>query len=564
MDAPVDKLPLGELLKARGVIGDEQIAFALHEHTVSGEKFGSILTSTGLVTEYDLALGLADQANIPYHDLDQLAIDANLLRRVNRNLCLSQKFLPVLRDENQILIATSSIDFASMTQTVTRHTGLAPEYVMVEESKLIDAIHHYYHFLDNPVEELLDREIHIISNDHSQARPVEQLLEHLFHLAAKHRASDIHLRPMTDTLNIAFRIDGVMRSMLSLPNPFKRLISSLKLKAGMDIAEQRLPQDGSFESTILNTQYYFRASTTVCPYGENMVVRILPMKSAFMGIGQLGFLEDDAKHMSRMFNEPFGLVLLTGPTGSGKTSSLYATLLTLNLLHKNVLTVENPIEFRLPLLRQTEVNPKAGYTFANAIKYFLRHDPDVLLVGEIRDPETAGTALTAAETGHMVLSTLHTNSAIGAIPRLQSLGIKPYMLADSLVGIVSQRLVRRICPSCKQGYTPSQEELDYIGDNNITELYRGTGCDHCGGTGYRGRTLIYEMLEFNKELRAMIGSGADMASLEAAARRSGFRDILHTALVKVKSGTISIEEVHRVLGHGFNSDDSWGKEPSLI
>jgi type II secretory ATPase GspE/PulE/Tfp pilus assembly ATPase PilB-like protein len=317
----------------------------------------------------------------------------------------------------------------------------------------------------------------------------------------------------------------------------------------MDIAEQRLPQDGRFTATILNNSYDFRVSTIVLPQGENMVMRILPMESAIMGLGQLGFMPEHIQHMQKIFNEPFGIVLLTGPTGSGKSTTLYAGIRCLNLLEKNVLTVEEPIEYEIPLLRQTQVNEKAGYTFANAIRYFLRHDPDAILVGEIRDAETAATALTASTTGHLVLSTLHANSALGAIPRLRDLGIRPFLIADSLIGVVSQRLVRKICIHCKRSYEPEAWELAYLKKPDITELYKGTGCDVCNQSGYFGRTLVYELFTANRELTLMIEKGADINQLALKSKENGYVDIFDITTQKVLSGITTTEEALRTLGH---------------
>jgi general secretion pathway protein E/type IV pilus assembly protein PilB len=322
------------------------------------------------------------------------------------------------------------------------------------------------------------------------------------------------------------------------------------MRADMDIAEQRLPQDGRFTATILNNSYDFRVSTIVLPQGENMVMRILPMESAIMGLGQLGFLPEHIRQVERIFNEPFGIILLTGPTGSGKSTTLYAGIRRLNLLEKNVLTVEEPIEYDIPLLRQTQVNEKAGYTFANAIRYFLRHDPDVILVGEIRDAETAATAVTASTTGHLVLSTLHSNSALGAIPRLRDLGIRPFLIADSLLGVVSQRLVRKICNHCKVAYRPAEWEKRYLKDDTLDRLYRGKGCEVCNHTGYFGRTLVYELLTVDRELALMIEQEADVHRLAAKAKSGGgYVNIFDITAQKVASGVTTTREALRTLGH---------------
>ena len=403
--------------------------------------------------------------------------------------------------------------------------------------------------MENPVEKLIETEVNLLSQDVEMARGMDNLVNYILQLAVKMRATDIHIKPMEKSVNVAFRVDGVLTSVLSLPTPLKRIISSIKMKAEMDIAEQRLPQDGRFSATILNNNFDFRVSTVVSPYGENIVLRILPMESAVMGMGQLGFFDDDIQEVANMFNEPFGIILLTGPTGSGKSTTLYAGIRSLDLLEKNVLTVEDPIEYSLPLLRQTQVNEKAGYNFANAIRFFLRHDPDVILVGEIRDSETAATAITASTTGHLVLSTLHTNNAVGAIPRLRDLGIRPFLIADSLIGVVSQRLIRRICNACKEEYEPSEWEKEYLRDPSIKTLYRGKGCEVCNGSGYFGRTLVYELLPIDKELSLLIDKEVELEKITERAKEKGFVDIFDITVAKVRQGITTVDDAVRIMGH---------------
>jgi general secretion pathway protein E/type IV pilus assembly protein PilB len=320
------------------------------------------------------------------------------------------------------------------------------------------------------------------------------------------------------------------------------------MKAEIDIAEQRLPQDGRFSEKILSNDYDFRVSTIVTEFGENVVIRILPLSTSVMGLSQLGFYDEDVKLAEEIFKEPSGIVLLTGPTGSGKSTTLFAGIRCLDLMKQNVVTVENPIEYRIPLLRQTQVNEKAGYTFSNAIRYFLRHDPDVILVGEIRDHETAETAVSASTTGHLVLSTLHTNSAIGSISRLKDLGVNSFLIADSLLGIVSQRLIRRICPNCKESYSPTLEEKTYLGESSIETLYRGKGCDVCAGTGYLGRTLVYEILKVDQGLAMLIDNNKPLDIIVKYALDQGFVSIFNVCSRKVKEGITTVEECKRVLG----------------
>ncbi len=541
--------PLGALLKDKGLIKEAHIEFAIQEQKITHEKIGELLERLCFVTEFDVMTALAEQEGVEYFDIEMALPKEDILKRFNKKQCLSNAFLPFRVDGTVLEVATASVSDAKLAQLITRSTGLTPKFYLSEKKKIINAINKFYYFVEHPIEEQLSTEIKILSQDVEMAKGMDNIIKQILHFAVKLRTTDIHIRPLEHSINIAFRVDGVMTSALSLPRSLDRIIPSLKMKSDIDIAEQRLPQDGRFSTTILNNEYDFRVSTTVSPAGENMVLRVLPKENAIMGMVQLGFFEEHIETVEKMFNEPFGIILLTGPTGSGKSTTLYAGIRKLNLLEKNVLTVEDPIEYELPLLRQTQVNEKAGYTFSNAIKYFLRHDPDVILVGEIRDAETAETAVTASTTGHLVLSTLHTNTAVGAIPRLKDLGIRSFLISDSLIGVVSQRLVRKVCSNCKESYAPSEEEKSYLKDPSITELFRGTGCEICNNTGYFGRTLVYELLSVDKELARLIDQETEMSTLTEKAKDTGFVDIFDISVAKVKMGITSVEEIVRILGH---------------
>ena len=549
MTTPAKPKPIGELLKEKGIITDSHIEYALQEQKITKEKLGELFERLGFVTENDVVLTLAQQFKVDYIDVDAVIPEEDLLKRFNKTLCLNNVFLPIRRVDQKITVAAHNVNDDKIKQIVARQAGLQPQMFISESKKIINAINKFYYFLEHPVEKLIENEVRVLEGDTEMARGLDNLVQHIFHLAVKMRATDIHIRPMKKSLNISFRIDGVMCSVLSLPPPLNRLVATLKMMADMDIAEQRLPQDGRFTATILNNTYDFRGSTIVSPQGENMVLRVLPLESSIMGMGQLGFFDEHVALVEKLFNEPFGIILLTGPTGSGKSTTLYAGIRRLKLLEKNVLTVEEPIEYEIPLLRQTQVNEKAGYTFAGAIRYFLRHDPDVILVGEIRDAETAATAITASTTGHLVLSTLHTNSALGVIPRLKDLGVRPFLIADSLLGVVNQRLVRRICNACREVYQPVDWEKQYVKDEGLTELYRGTGCEICSGSGYFGRTLVYEILTVDRELALMIEQGSDLRQIMEKVWQSGYVDIFKVMSEKVKQGVTTTEEAVRILGN---------------
>lgn len=545
MAAPIR---IGDLLREKGYIGDEHIRYALQVQRVTKEKLGQVLTRTGLVSEYDLVYTVAQQLGIDYVRLDSVQPDFQLLKRFNRNACLAQRVFPYGQTEDgEVVAAISDIPDPKLDQFILRATGMRPHYVMAEESRVVSSIYNFFYFLDNPVEKLMQREVGIIAADTSRTVSPDTLINYILLLAVKQRATDVHLRPMSHGIAVAYRVDGVMVNVAFLPPQLSRLSTAIKLQAGMDIAEQRLPQDGRWTANLLERRYDIRVSSIVTPFGENIVMRLLSQERASFSFPALGFLQEDVAVLAKIFDEPFGILLLTGPTGSGKSTTLVAGLTSLDLLGKNVLTVENPIEYVVPLARQTQVNETAGYDFSNAMRHFLRHDPDVILIGEMRDQETASTALTAATTGHLVLSTLHANTAIGALPRLQGLGMDTQMLSESLIGVVSQRLVRIICPYCKVAYSPSAQEKQYLGVN-VDTLHKGEGCEACNHTGYMGRTLIYEILVVDREVRQAMEKDIELTQLEDMVKRKGFRNMYDVAVLKVQQGVTTVEEIQRVLG----------------
>jgi general secretion pathway protein E/type IV pilus assembly protein PilB len=544
----MSRIRLGDILIEQGLIEEKHLLFALQVQKTTREKLGQILTRIGLINEYDLATILARQLNLEFIDLNNEEPDTELLKKFNRHTCLTHKIFPLRYQNNKVLLATSDLPGPQLEQICLRFTGKKPEYVVAEETKIVTSIYNYFYFLENPVEVILQREAELLAADTSMTTSPDNFIHHLLLFAVKKRATDIHIRPMINGISVALRIDGTLESAFFFPPQLKRIATAIKLQAGMDISEQRLPQDGRWSVRILNRRYDIRVSSIVTPYGENLVLRLLSQEKAGFSLETLGFLDEDLKIIKQAFAEPFGIMLLTGPTGSGKSTTLTAGLMTLDLLGKNVITIEDPIEYIVPLARQTQINEAAGYNFANAIRYFLRHDPDVILVGEMRDELTARTAMTAANTGHFVLSTLHSNTALGAIPRLQDLNIDNLTIAESLVCIISQRLIKTVCPFCREQYTPTEEEKRYLHDPDIKALYKGRGCDLCGKSGYRGRTLIYEILLMNKRLRSLIEQNASIYELEKAILESGFNSMFDIAVKKIKAGITDIKEIKRVLG----------------
>lgn len=539
--------PLGELLRDKGLVADHHIRFALQAQKVTGQKLGAVLAEIGVVSEYDLALAVSEQLSLPFIDLAVQDPDPALLARFTRNKCLQWKFLPMKKEENGVLVACADPLDERVDKAVRQTLGLKPRFAVAEERKLAAAAQRMFHFLEHPIEMRLDREIAALSRDDSGTVSPEAFIRTLLLLAVKKRATDVHLRPMTGGLALAFRIDGVLSSERFLPRALARVVTAVKLAAGMDIAEQRLPQDGRFTVNLLEQTLDVRASTLVTPLGENLVLRLLSPENAQASLKGLGFPPEATELVERAFREPYGLVVLAGPTGSGKSTTLTAGLLALDLLSKNVLTVEDPIEYVIAPARQTQVNEAAGYGFSRSVRRLLRHDPDVILIGEIRDPETAQAAVTAAGTGHLVLTTLHANTALGSIPRLVGLGVEAQVLADGLVALMAQRLVRTICPDCACHGPAAPFEEEFLGVGPV-DVRRGFGCESCGGTGWRGRTPIHEILLMDPDLRDLIESGASLAALRESAVGKGFSPLRESAKTKVLQGATTVDEVLRVLG----------------
>lgn len=547
--ADTNSMRLGEYFRVAGLISPDQLAMALQKQRVTGERLGELLLRLGSVSEYDLARMLARQSGIEFSGIDQLGSpDPEVLRLFNQPFCLNRAFLPLRREDDELLVAIGNTEQKEVEQTVNRHTGLRCRVLQCEFSKVQQAIRQFYYFADHPVDELLDMEVRRLAKDREQVLKADRLIDHLFHLAVRQDTSDIHVQPEESTIHISFRIDGVLHPMLALPAELRRLISTVKMMAGMDISDSLRPQDGSFSLSILDTPYDVRVSTLITDFGENVVMRLLPSGMHVKGLNQLGFHDEDLERINALFSNPYGILLMTGPTGSGKSTTLHAGLRGAGMQGKNIVTVEDPIEYKLPVIRQTEVNRKAGYQFDTAIKHFLRHDPDVMLVGEIRDAETARAAVTAAETGHLVLSTLHVNNFLGVIPRLQALGVAPEMIANALIGVVNQRLARRICPDCKESYITDRAERALFGENRPQRLYRGRGCPACLHTGYRGRVAIYEVVQVTEAIAERIGQGVSRAELGRVLADEGFVGIEQLGLRRVLDGETTVEELRRLLG----------------
>jgi general secretion pathway protein E len=542
---------LGERMLAHGLIDATQLQYALQKNEVEKQRLGRILIKHGLANESDVVQALAEMNGIDYVQTDTLPqADPQVLAIFNRELCQLRQFLPLRRAGEALEVLIGDADPQAVQQLVLQRCGLRCRFLQGEYGKVARLIRHTYYFAQNPVESLLEREIKRLSADNDHAYSPEKLLDYLLHYAVRERTTDIHIAPSDDSLHVLFRVDGVLRPMFAMPTSLNRLLGYIKLAAEMDISEQRRPQDGSFRATVLDSALTVRISTIITDPGERVVMRLLPEHSDLDGLKELGFFDEDVAALERLFARPAGLILITGPTGSGKSSSLHAALRMQSLIERNVLTVEDPIEYRVPGAGQTEVNRRAGYEFGSALRHFLRHDPDVILLGEMRDAETAQAALEAAATGHLVLSTLHVTTVFGVVPRLRPLGLEAQVIADNLLAVVNQRLVRQNCPFCAQEVPFSERELEWLGLPAGSCGKRGQGCERCRNSGFHGRLPVYDIMVVDDALANAIADDASRETLRNKAMNAGFRGIEDVAKARVIAGQTTSEEVMRVAGVG--------------
>ncbi|WP_435101171.1 GspE/PulE family protein [Arhodomonas sp. AD133] len=542
---------VGERLLHKGVIGPAELDYVLQKQAVEGGRLGNLLVNHGLATQKDVALALAEQHGeaVTFVSLDTLPEpDIEATRPFNQALCLAQGFLPLRLDDDTLTVVLGDSAPDAVAEVVRRRTGWRVRCLQGEFTRVTQAIRQHYYFAEHPPEAVIQRELRLLEQDVDRVHSPERLLEHILNLAVRERATDIHLAPTRDSRHVLFRIDGVLRPMFALSPALDRLNGFIKLYAEMDVAEQRLPQDGSFNREVLDQPFTVRVSSLIAEHGERMVLRLLPERSDLDKLEDLGFHGDDVATFARLFARPHGLVLLTGPTGSGKSTTLHAALRMQALIERNVLTVEDPVEYRVPAVGQTEVNERAGYGFSNALRYFLRHDPDVILVGEIRDAETARAALDAASTGHLVLSTLHVGSIFGVVPRLKLLGLDVETVAENLIGVVNQRLVRRVCPHCRTAVTPAPAEREWLRLAPGEPVYEGAGCRHCRGSGFLGRLPVYELLLPDRAVADAIAVDCPRGELRHIAEASGMRSIHAVARQRVRAGETTVGEVHRAVG----------------
>ncbi|HSV31737.1 MAG TPA: ATPase, T2SS/T4P/T4SS family [Atribacteraceae bacterium] len=557
---------LGEVLLAKGKVTPEQIREAIEEQGRSHLRLGDILRKKGLITEKDLSQALADQDGTPFIDLDNYVIDPKVVVKLSEKFCREHTVVPVAEEGGSIILAMANpVDIVAIDRTRLMTKMEVRPYVATRED--INRIINAYYGAGESVNEVLreaEDEVSLFLLDEgeeikvdklkaiSEEAPIVRVVNMVILQAVRSGASDIHIEPQETKVKIRYRIDGILQdSTTTSVRIHPALASRIKILSRMNIAERRLPQDGRFQVTVDNRSIDFRVSSLPTIFGEKIVMRILDKSSLLLDLDRLGFEDQDLEVFYRMIQHPYGMVLLTGPTGSGKTTTLYSALNFINKPILNILTIEDPVEYRLEGINQVQVKPKIGLSFANTLRSIMRQDPDVIMIGEIRDQETAEIAIHAALTGHLVYSTLHTNTAAGAIVRLQEMGVPPYLISSSLVGVVAQRLVRRICEHCKIE-TPAMgsvaRELSG-GTQDIVTIYRGKGCSRCSTTGYRGRTSICEVFSMTDSLRKLVLALATEKALTEEARKNGMATLRESALKKVLAGATTLEEVYRVTTH---------------
>ncbi|MCM8800539.1 MAG: GspE/PulE family protein [Candidatus Omnitrophica bacterium] len=499
-------------------------------------------------------------SNIPMIDLSNYIIDPEALKSIPEELAREYKVIPLFRVRDTLTVAIADPSDVIAIDKVRAVTGCDIQTLMASEDEIKMAIDHNYNVgasLEQIIKNLkgMDFNIEKISDANRVQKIVEEppiikLVNLIIYQALKDRASDIHIEPTQKKVNVRLRIDGVLHDVFSLPLEIHMpMVCRIKVISRLDIVESRRPQDGHFYMRVGQRDVDFRVSTLPLAFGEKVVIRILDRSTAFLTLDKLGFSEEALKKFESMIKKPYGIILVTGPTGSGKTSTLYAALSRLNSRDKNIVTLEDPREYILEGINQAEINTAIDFTFANGLRSILRQDPDIIMIGEIRDTETAQIAIRSALTGHLVLSSLHTNDAAGAITRLIDMGVEPFLIASSLIGVLAQRLVRVICSNCKQQYQPEEEvynKLSLDKDNRIS-LYRGKGCIQCRHTGYKGRVGIFEVLVMNEHLRELTTKNRPTIEIQQAAEQAGMITLKQDGYDKVMKGITTLEEVLRVV-----------------
>ena len=554
------KRHIGQILISQGILTEDQLRIALLEQMKSKLPVGKLLVNLGFVSEATLRDALSEKLGLQSVDLSQIIIDSQAMKLVPRDFALRHHIFPVAldRERGTLIVALSDTNnLVALDQLRARLRGeLELETRLAGDTEISRAIEQYYGHelsIDGILHEIETGEVDYQSMagaGEQYSQPVVRLIAALLADAVGKNASDIHFEPEQNFLRIRYRIDGVLRQIRSLHKTYwPAMAVRIKVLAKMNIAETRAPQDGRISLSLTGRQVDFRVASQATSHGENVVLRILDRQKGIVPLDGLGLESSQLDLLKRLISRPEGIILVTGPTGSGKTTTLYSILNHINSDALNIMTMEDPVEYPMTLIRQTSVNEAAKMDFANGIRSLMRQDPDVILVGEIRDEETAEMAFRAAMTGHQVYSTLHTNSAVGAFPRLLDTGVIPEVMAGNMIGIIAQRLIRRLCKHCRQPYTATSAECRLLGvkvDRPPT-VYRAVGCDHCDFQGYRGRLAIMEILKLDVDLDELIARRATARELQRAAIAKGFRTLADDGARRVLEGTTALDELMRVV-----------------
>lgn len=544
---------LENILLQKQLLTSEQLTEAKAKR--NGKSLFRTIADLGFASEKDIAKCLAEQLHLKFLDLSNYKVNPNAATLIDPDMAQKNLILPINFEDEMLIVATANPANIIALDDIRLLTGRNVKPVVVAESDLLAVIEQFKQ-ADTEVKEIVDSVSGTVAGEEAKEEedkdieqaPVVKLVNLILTEAVRDRANDVHIEPQEKEVRIRFRIDGVLHEIMKAPKKIQNgIISRLKIMAGMDIAERRLPQDGRFSVNVEGKIFDFRVATLPTVFGEKVVLRLLDKEAVLMNLNDLGFLPDALARFKSSFTRPYGAILVTGPTGSGKTTTLYAALNVLNNVEKNIITVEDPVEYRLPGINQVQVNPKAEMTFAAALRSILRNDPDIVMIGEIRDQETAVIAIESALTGHLVLSTLHTNDAASSLTRLTEMKIEPFLISSAVDCIVAQRLARKLCTNCKEEYTPSEKALATIGFPKYKgNLYRARGCKRCNNTGYKGRIGLYEVLLVSENIERLIVKKATSEEITKVAIAEGMKTLRQDGFAKVMAGITSIEEVMRV------------------
>ena len=546
---------LGDILVESGFLNATELAEVLSVQKETGKRLGEVIVESGLMSEFDILRAVSSQYNYPIIDLSGIDVDPKATALLTQKFCEENIVFPIGFDNDNLVVAIDDPMNITIEDELQFQTGYQISLMLATHSSIIDAIK--FNYGKDSARKAAAELGESFSNDNADensemseainSAPVVKLVNSMIDYAIRSGSSDIHIEPLEDRVRVRIRIDGVMQEVMSNPISAKDAITTrIKILGGMNIAEKRIPQDGRITTVINGEDVDMRVSILPCVTGEKTVIRILAKNDANLNRKYLGISDRNNEMIDRMIKIPQGIVLISGPTGSGKTTTLYTLLSEKNTEDVNIITVEDPVEIRIPGLNQVQVNSKAGMTFASGLRSILRQDPDIILVGEIRDGETAEIAMRAAITGHLVFSTIHTNDAVSSINRLIDMGLEPYMVSSALVGVVSQRLVRRICTNCRESYDPDESDMQTLRLDPGQKLYRGKGCQDCNEKGYRGRIAIHEIVVITRKMKALLEKRASEDEMRELAVTEGTQMLQDSARDLVLEGITTVSELNRV------------------